>query len=1032
MLQIELLGSPKLRCEDRELDLPRKAVALLAFLALEGRQPRHRLVELLWGGHAESRGQHNLRQTLYRLSNSPLGAYILAGREQLELVGFGLDVQRFLAQVEAQHWPEALATYKGEFLQGLELEEETYSDWLRRWRERLGRLWAVALEGQAKQLEASGKIQLALELYRELIRHDELQEHFHREAMRLYALLGQTEGALQQYKRLCEVLQRELALEPLPETQALAEQIRRRKPTPRVQPEARIAFPTNKAHAVRRIVVGTAKTAAPTIRGNRSSSPHFNPPLVGRASALKRLEVAWQHQKVLLIAGPAGVGKSRLAKELLADKGPYITLSGQPGDGPTPYASMTRWVRQALSTKPDLKPKSWIRLEASRLVPELWDTPPPPLDESTLVRFFSGLVELIIEAHGSTVFLSEDEHYSDPWSLRALAVGLEQRGASARLVVTVRPDEVGPEVARRYQDWRNGQRAVWLELEPLSELEVAELIAHLSGRPARLFPQRVYRATSGNPLFVLETLRSLFESGELRLGEGGVWETPYDESTHDYTELPIAPSVRQAILGRLEHQGAAVRRSLEVAALVGEETFGSYLLAQATALSDWEVCEALEQACQHQLLKNTPQGYRFTHDLIARTIAETLQPDRRKLISARLAQHFAQQAVHPALVAGYFQMAGQSEQAAVWWLRAALQTHGLGAYQEADGYFLRTLENLPPEHPQRFEALNQRFYLSRQVGHAGPKEQLAQLEEMQQIARTPLQRSSVWFYRGMVLDDQYDLFGAMEASRRAYAYALEVSPAEAFYPLVFVTHYQRDLGLLQEAHQDGLEALKLAQSLTPYHQIEARLCHSLTLMLQERPTEALDWIEQAEGLMRQHSPAPSSFWLLQERIGMVRARVHLGQGCYAKAIGETEDILQKARQGGVQRQELIALLVRAEAWLGLGQTAEATRDLERALELAENLQWGASEVKQLYAELELAQHNPKAALRLAQEALETARSETQKINVLYSRGGAWLALMERAKARADLEQALALHGGIARFRSVGEGALRARLAMTFE
>ncbi|GIW37039.1 MAG: hypothetical protein KatS3mg073_1184 [Meiothermus sp.] len=189
-------------------------------------------------------------------------------------------------------------------------------------------------------------------------------------------------------------------------------------------------------------------------------------------------------------------------------------------------------------------------------------------------------------------------------------------------------------------------RAAWLELEPLSELEVAELIAHLSGRPARLFPQRVYRATSGNPLFVLETLRSLFESGELRLGEGGVWETPYDESTHDYTELPIAPSVRQAILGRLEHQGAAVRRSLEVAALVGEETFGSHLLAQASALSDWEVCEALEQACQHQLLKSTPQGYRFTHDLIARTIAETLQPDHRKLISARLAQHFAQQVEH--------------------------------------------------------------------------------------------------------------------------------------------------------------------------------------------------------------------------------------------------------------------------------------------------------------------------------------------------------------------------------------------------
>ncbi len=1002
MLQIELLGSPQLRCEGQELHLPRKAVALLAFLALEGRQPRNRLVDLLWGGCEESRGQHNLRQTLYRVSNSPLGAYILAGREQLELVQFELDVQRFREQVEAQHWPEALATYKGEFLQGLELEEETYRSWLQRWRERLERLWAMALEGQAKQLEADGKVQLALELYLELIRHDELQEHFHREAMRLYAALGQTEGALNQYKLLCKVLQRELALEPLPETQALAEQIRQRKTTPRVWPQA-------------------------------PSSPTFNPPLVGRAAALEQLEAAWQSQNILLIAGPAGVGKSRLAKELLADKGLYITLSGQPGDGPTPYASMTRWVRQALSTKPDLELKSWIRLEASRLVPELWDTPPLPLDESTQVRFFSALVELLIEAHGSTTFLSEDEHYSDPWSLQALAVGLEQRWASARLVITVRLEEVAPEVARRYQDWRNCRRAAWLELEPLGELEVAELIAHLSGRPARLFPQRVYRATSGNPLFVLQTLQSLFESGELRLGEGGVWETPYDESTHDYTELRIAASVRQTILGRLERQGAAVRRSLEVAALITEATFDSKTLAEATALSAWEVSEALERASQARLIEAVPQGYRFSHDLIARAIAEALKPDRKRLISAHLAQHYTKQAEHPAKVAGYFQAAGQPEQAIQWWLQAAQQAHSVRAFREADAYYRLALEAMPPEHPQRFEALAARFYLCRQVGIADLKQQLELLGVLQHEAQTPLQHSHVWFYRGMVLDDQQDLVGAMEASRRAYEFALEVSAFEAFYPLVFVTHYQRDLGLLEEAHQYGLDALKLAQSLSPYHQIEAQLCHSLTLMLQERPTEALDWIGEAERLMQAHAPAPSSFWLLQERIGIVRARVHLSQGRYAEAICETEDILQKARQGGVQRQELVALLVRAEAWLGLGQTAGATLDLERAQELSENLQWGASEVKQLYAELELALHNPKAALRQAKLALEAAgKHRVNQINALYSRSGAWLALDEQARARADLEQALTLHGGTVRFRSVSEQALRARLAMTVE
>ncbi|RMH57696.1 MAG: hypothetical protein D6684_02715 [Deinococcus-Thermus bacterium] len=123
-------------------------------------------------------------------------------------------------------------------------------------------------------------------------------------------------------------------------------------------------------------------------------------------------------------------------------------------------------------------------------------------------------------------------------------------------------------------------------------------------------------------------------------------------------------------------------------------------------------------------------------------------------------------------------------------------------------------------------------------------------------------------------------------------------------------------------------------------------------------------------------------------------------------------------------------MVRAQAWLGQGQTALATADLERALALSEVLHWGGTEVRQLYAELELMQQNPKAALRLAQQALEAAQSEAQRINALYSRGGAWLALGAFKNARADLEQALTLHEGRPRFQCVSAEALQARLAMT--
>ncbi|GIW23830.1 BTAD domain-containing putative transcriptional regulator [Meiothermus sp.] len=996
MLQIELLGFPRITREGQEVSLPRKAVALLAYLALEGDQPRSRLVGLLWGSQAETEARHSLRQVLYQIGKSSAGPHLRAARERLGLEDFWLDVQVFRERVEKQDWPPALALYRGTLLEGFELGEEGFALWLEEWRERLGRLWAKAQEGRAGALLASGQTPAALEHYLELIRHDPLQEHFHREAMRLYAALGQTEAALGQYRRLCEVLQQELALEPLPETQALAEQIRRRKAAPQVQPKA-------------------------------SQGPFLYPPLVGREAALEQLEVAWQAGSILLIAGPAGVGKTRLAQAFLADKGPCTVLEGQPGDGPTPYASMTRWLHRALDTNPEASLKSWVRLEASRLVPGLSDTPPPPLDEAGQMRFFAALRELLTLA-GSPVFLSEDAHYSDPWSLRALAAGL----GGARLIATFRPDELAPEVAQRYQDWRQSQAALWLELEPLNEPQVAELVARLSGRPAQLFPRRLYQATGGNPLFVVETLRGLFESGALRLGEGDIWETPYDETTHDYAELPIAPSVRQTILRRLERQGAAVGRCLEVAALVADGSFDCTLLSEATALSDWEVSEALEQARRARLIDPAPEGYRFSHDLMARTIAEALGPDRRRLISARLARHYAGRGAHPARVAGYFEAAGQPQEAVGWWLQAAQQAHDLRAFCEADGYYRQALEAMPSGHPRRFEAASRRFYLGRQVGLCSPEAQLEQLEGLQQMAQTALEQAQVWFFRSMALDDRHDLTGALEASRQAYRYALQVSAAEAFYPLVFVTHYQRDLGLLEEAHQGGLEALQLAQSLTPYHQIEALLCHSLTLMLSGQPETALAHVAQAEAQMQRHSPAPSSFWLLQERVGGARARVLNSLGRFDEAAAQVEALVEKSRQAGVQRQELAALLVRAQAWLGQGQTAQATADLERALALSEALHWGGAEVRQLYAELELRQQNPKAALRLAQQALEAAQTEAQQINALYSRGGAWLALGAFKNARADLEQALTLHESRPRLQCVSEQALRTRLAMTME
>jgi DNA-binding SARP family transcriptional activator len=988
-------------CAGEEVHLPRKALALLAYLALEGPADRSQIIALLWGNHTEDEARHALRQLLYRLRHTPAGACLQLSKEFLELSpGLEVDARAFLQAQKEGRFAPALALYRGAFLQGLDFEEESLEGWVAGWRERLRELWLGCLQAQAQALAASGEPRSALAFYRKLLQQDPLREQVHLEVMRLFAALGQTDQALRQYTELCRLLAEELGLEPLPETRALAESLR----------QGRVALPGE---------------AAPFF-------PWQEVPFVGRQALLDQLEAVWAQGQVLVIVGEAGIGKSRLAQLFLSGKGPHLLLPSQPADAGIPYASMTRWLRRALEAHPQRQVPPGVRLEASRLVPELSPRAPPPLEEVNLPRFFAALVRLL-RAHGET-WLLEDLHYADLWSIRALWEGLE-RGEEGwgpvRLLITARPEEIPPELSARFQKWRGEGRAGWVELAPWSEAEVGELVARLSGRPARLFPRRLHQATAGNPLFVLETLRYLFEVGLLRVGPRGGWETPYDEETRDYGELPLAPSVRQTILNRLSLQRGEVQRCLEVASLLGEGDFRPEDLAGATALSLVEVAGALAEAHRARLLDQTPRGYRFAHDLVARSIAQALSPERKRAIAALLARHCAARPSHPARVAAYYEMAQEVREAARWWRKAALQAHALKAYAEAEAYYAKALAGLPARHPERFDLEAQWFYLSRMVGRGSTAERMERLQTLQRQARTPGQRAQVWFLRAITLEEEQDPKGALEASLKAWAYGRECGPGEAFYPLIFAARYRRVLGQLQEAQREDLEALGLAQLLTPYHLAEAQLGHALTLMLLGRPREALALVDEGEALLAERPSPPSSFWFLRERTGLVRALVLNSMGRFPEALPHTEALIQGARESGVLWAELVGLLVRAESWLGLAQVRQATEELERALDIAQVLPWARSQAQQLYAELELLLGNPRAALRLAEAALERAGGHPAcRINALYSRGGAYLALGQTGSARRDLEEALALHGGINRFGSVSREGILARLSVT--
>src|SRR5699024_1258179 len=109
-----------------------------------------------------------------------------------------------------------------------------------------------------------------------------------------------------------------------------------------------------------------------------------------------------------------------------------------------------------------------------------------------------------------------------------------------RVYGSYRTGEVGRDLKRAIGALRSSGDLVEVSVEPLSAAGVQELIGDLMQRPTGppVFSQRLWERTGGSPMFILETVRSLFEAGVLR-ADGSGWHTDVDDITVDYSELEV-------------------------------------------------------------------------------------------------------------------------------------------------------------------------------------------------------------------------------------------------------------------------------------------------------------------------------------------------------------------------------------------------------------------------------------------------------------------------------------------------------------
>lgn len=229
-LRVSLLGAPRAVAGRTPIVTDtRKATALLAYLAVsEQPQRRATLAGLLWPDADEQKSRGALRRTLSVLRSALQDRWLDTEGEtvQLQRIGVRVDVVEFRRALQEHRLSDAVALYRGDFMQGFSLRDSPdFDDWQATQSDALRSDFADALSRLATEAERDGDVTAAIGHAKRRLGLDPLNEPAHRDLMRLLARSGDRAGALRQFREATRVLDQELGVAPVAETRALHDAI---------------------------------------------------------------------------------------------------------------------------------------------------------------------------------------------------------------------------------------------------------------------------------------------------------------------------------------------------------------------------------------------------------------------------------------------------------------------------------------------------------------------------------------------------------------------------------------------------------------------------------------------------------------------------------------------------------------------------------------------------------------------------------------------------------------------------------------
>ena len=442
-------------------------------------------------------------------------------------------------------------------------------------------------------------------------------------------------------------------------------------------------------------------------------------PLIGREpefAELKRMveEALAGRGSLVMIGGEPGIGKTHLTGAILREakrRGAFAAIGHcYEMEGAPPYVPFIEMLEHSARTKPREAFRHSLgddAPEVAKLMPELRafypDIPPaiqlPPEQQR---RFLFNAIRSFVgrSAHLTPVVaVFEDLHWADEPTLLLLQHLAQILATTPMLLIGTYRDvelDVTRPFAKTLETLLRQKLATRMSLRRLPVGGVENMLAAMSGQtPPPSLARVVFEETEGNPFFVEEVFRHLSEEGRL-FDETGKWRQGLRVDN-----LQVPEGVRLVLGRRLERLGEEARRILTTAALIGR-SFSLRLLEELEKQAQPDAAlEAVEEAERAHIVVAEPAGrdarYRFVHELIRQTLAETLSLPRRQRLHVRVADaiervYSSNLEAHASSLAHHLYQAGaaaESEKTATYLVMAAQQARAAAAHEEA----LAHLEN---------------------------------------------------------------------------------------------------------------------------------------------------------------------------------------------------------------------------------------------------------------------------------------------------------------------------------------------------